>query len=47
MDFCSTIAVPQNDTWGRTYEGYSENYNLVSELGTNFILGLQGKEILS
>ena len=41
--FAPTIAVPQNDTWGRTYEGYSENYNLVSELGTNFILGLQGE----
>ena len=41
--FAPTIAVPQNDTWGRTYEGYSENYNLVSELGMNFIKGLQGE----
>ena len=41
--FAPTIAVPQNDLWGRTYEGYSENSDLVSELGKNFILGLQGE----
>ena len=42
--FAPTIAVPQNDLWGRTYEGYSENPELVSSLGKNFILGLQGEE---
>jgi beta-glucosidase len=31
--FAPTIAVPQNDLWGRTYEGYSENPELVSLLG--------------
>jgi len=40
--FAPTIAVPKNDLWGRTYEGYSENTDLVSELGKNFIIGLQG-----
>ena len=40
--FAPTIAVPQNDLWGRTYEGYSENTNLVSDLGKSFIEGLQG-----
>ena len=40
--FAPTIAVPQNDLWGRTYEGYSENPDLVTQLGKNFILGLQG-----
>ena len=40
--FAPTIAVPQNDLWGRTYEGYSENSELVSELGKAMILGLQG-----
>ena len=40
--FAPTIAVPQNDLWGRTYEGYSENAALVSDLGKNFIEGLQG-----
>ena len=41
--FAPTIAVPQNDLWGRTYEGYSEDASLVSELGKNFIIGLQGE----
>ena len=41
--FAPTIAVPQNDLWGRTYEGYSEDPELVSKLGKNFILGLQGE----
>jgi beta-glucosidase len=41
--FAPTIAVPQNDLWGRTYEGYSENPELVSKLGKNFIIGLQGE----
>ena len=41
--FAPTIAVPQNDLWGRTYEGYSENPELVSILGEAMILGLQGE----
>ena len=41
--FAPTIAVPQNDLWGRTYEGYSENPELVSVLGAAMILGLQGE----
>ena len=41
--FAPTIAVPQNDLWGRTYEGYSEDPELVSELGKSMILGLQGE----
>jgi len=41
--FAPTIAVPQNDLWGRTYEGYSENPELVSMLGEAMILGLQGE----
>ena len=40
--FAPTIAVPQNDLWGRTYEGFAEDPELVSKLGKNFILGLQG-----
>ena len=40
--FAPTIAVPRDDRWGRTYEGYSENPNLVAELGQAMILGLQG-----
>lgn len=41
-DFAPTIAVPQDIRWGRTYEGYSENTDLVSELGGAYIRGLQG-----
>ena len=41
--FAPTIAVPQNDRWGRTYEGFSQNPDLVAELGAAEIEGLQGK----
>ena len=41
--FAPTIAVPQDDRWGRTYEGFSEDPELVSRLGKAFILGLQGE----
>jgi|TARA_B110000444_G_scaffold30128_1_gene25287 beta-glucosidase len=41
--FAPTIAVPQNDLWGRTYEGYSENPELVARMGEAMILGLQGE----
>jgi len=40
--FAPTIAVPQNDSWGRTYEGFSEDPKLVSRLGKAMIEGLQG-----
>jgi len=40
--FAPTITVPQNDTWGRTYEGFSENQDLVSGIGKAFIEGVQG-----
>tara|TARA_B100000963_G_scaffold25183_1_gene18870 strand:- start:1349 stop:3211 length:1863 start_codon:yes stop_codon:yes gene_type:complete len=43
--FAPTIAVPQNDLWGRTYEGFSENTELVSLLGASFIKGLQGTDV--
>ncbi len=41
--FAPTVTVPQNDTWGRTYEGYSEDPELVAKLGAAMILGLQGE----
>ena len=40
--FAPTIAVPQDDRWGRTYEGFSEDPILVSKLGKALVLGLQG-----
>jgi len=40
-DFAPVVAVPQDQRWGRTYEGYSEDTALVSELGSAYIQGLQ------
>ena len=41
--FAPTVAVPQDASWGRTYEGYSEDPLLVAELGSALIRGLQGR----
>ena len=41
--FAPTVAVARDYRWGRTYESYSENPQLVSDLGAALILGLQGK----
>lgn len=40
--FAPTIANPQDIRWGRTYEGFSEDAELVSKLGVAMIRGLQG-----
>ena len=40
--FAPTLAVPQNDRWGRTYEGYSEDPALVRAYSAKMIEGLQG-----
>ncbi|MEO8393161.1 MAG: glycoside hydrolase family 3 N-terminal domain-containing protein, partial [Chloroflexota bacterium] len=40
-DYAPVIAVPQDIRWGRTYEGYGENTELVSTLGAALIEGLQ------
>ncbi len=40
-NFAPVVAVPQDIRWGRTYEAYGEDTNLVSELGNAFIQGLQ------
>lgn len=42
-DFAPAVSVPQDIRWGRTYEGYSENTNLVGELGAAYVRGLQRK----
>ncbi len=41
--FAPTVAVPRDDRWGRGYEGYSENPDLVAEFAGAFVEGLQGK----
>ncbi|VVT06797.1 glycoside hydrolase family 3 protein [Erythrobacter sp. EC-HK427] len=41
-NFSPTVAVAQDDRWGRTYESYSENPELVAEMGAALVEGLQG-----
>lgn len=41
--FGPTVAVPQDDRWGRTYEGYSEAPDLVRQYAAAMVLGLQGE----
>lgn len=40
-DYAPVLAVPQDIRWGRVYEGYSENTQVVTELGIAYLLGLQ------
>jgi len=40
-NFAPIIAVPQDIRWGRTYEAYGEDTDLVGELGSAYIGGLQ------
>ncbi|MFT4630886.1 MAG: beta-glucosidase [Dinoroseobacter sp.] len=39
--FAPTLAVARNDHWGRTYESYSEDPNLVASYAAPFVQGLQ------
>ena len=43
-DFAPVVAVPQDIRWGRAYEGYGENTELVTRLGVAFQRGLQTRE---
>lgn len=43
-NFSPTVAVAQDDRWGRTYESYSEDPQLVAELGAALVEGLQGRK---
>jgi beta-glucosidase len=43
--FAPCVAVPQNPRWGRTYEGYSDDTELVSVLGAASVRGLQGQAL--
>jgi beta-glucosidase len=40
-NFAPVVAVPQDVRWGRTYEGYSENTDMVTRLGMAYIEGMQ------
>ena len=41
--FAPTLAVPQNDRWGRGYEGFSEDPAVVQSYGGAIVEGLQGE----
>lgn len=41
--FGPTLAVPRNDRWGRAYEGYSEDPEIVASYAGPMTLGLQGR----
>ncbi len=41
--FAPTLAVPQDLRWGRSYEGFSENPDIVKSYGDRIVIGLQGK----
>lgn len=45
-DFAPAVSVPQDIRWGRTYEGFSENTELVMGLGAAYVQGLQGAGVL-
>lgn len=41
--FAPTVAVAQDDRWGRTFESYSENPDIVARYSGALVTGLQGK----
>ena len=44
-DFAPCVTVPQDERWGRTYEGFGEEPTLVKELGAAAVRGLQGSNL--
>jgi beta-glucosidase len=43
-NYAPTVAVPQDLRWGRTFEGFSEDPSLVSDLAKAYVQGLQGED---
>jgi beta-glucosidase len=41
--FAPTLANPRNELWGRTYEGFGEDVDLVARLGAAYIRGAQSE----
>lgn len=41
-NFAPALSVPQDERWGRTYEGFGEKPELAIELGSAYLRGLQG-----
>jgi beta-glucosidase len=43
--FAPCVTVPQDERWGRTYEGFGEAPGLVADLGAAAVRGLQGEDL--
>ncbi|MGN0507066.1 MAG: glycoside hydrolase family 3 N-terminal domain-containing protein [Lachnospiraceae bacterium] len=43
--FAPTVGLPYNERWGRTYECFGEEAELVSRLGAAYIRGFQGNDL--
>ncbi|MBN1805490.1 MAG: glycoside hydrolase family 3 C-terminal domain-containing protein [Sedimentisphaerales bacterium] len=43
--FAPCVTVPQDERWGRTYEGFSEAPGLVAQLGAAAVRGFQGSDL--
>ncbi|MFN7054938.1 glycoside hydrolase family 3 N-terminal domain-containing protein [Hyphomonas sp.] len=41
--FAPTLAVPRDDRWGRSYEGFSEGPDIVASYAAGIVEGLQGR----
>jgi len=41
--FAPTLAIPQDTRWGRSYEGFSEDAEIVKSYGDRIVYGLQGR----
>ncbi len=46
-NYAPAVSIPQDIRWGRTYEGYSENTEIVTSLSAAYLRGLQGDDIAS
>ncbi len=44
-NYSPVLAVPQDIRWGRTYEGFGEDTELVTNLGVAMMRGLQGSDL--
>jgi beta-glucosidase len=44
-NFAPAVSIPQDIRWGRTFEGYSEDTALVTELGLAYLEGLHNPEL--
>lgn len=43
--FSPCLEVPQDDRWGRAYEGFSEDPSVVAQLGVAYVNGIQGTDL--